>query len=126
VRLFVAMTALLFLGTCTYSNLCPHVCLEEGCCDPTCKTPGDDLSACDPNVACTYMGVNYTITCGSDSLWHCQGGVDFCCPVHQPTVGTACTPGLQCEFPHGIACECDNDAWNCIGVNQMPDGGGSD
>jgi hypothetical protein len=117
VRLALALAGTVLLATCTYSNLCPKVCLEEGCCDPSCRTPGDDLTSCDPKQDCTYMGVNYTITCGSDSEWHCNGGFDFCCPIHQPTVGTVCTSGLQCVFAHGVECECDSGEWVCAGLD---------
>ena len=109
---------LLLLGTCTYSNLCPKICLEEGCCDPSCRTPGDDRTACDPAVDCEYMGVNYDITCGKDDhLWHCSGGFDFCCPTTQPAVGEACTSGLQCVYSHGVECECDSGKWVCAGLD---------
>jgi hypothetical protein len=94
VRLALAVAGLVLLPTCTYSNLCPKVCLEEGCCDPSCRTPGDDRS-----------------------------GFDFCCPIHQPTVGSECTNGLQCVFPHGVDCECDSGQWVCAGLDGGSSGG---
>jgi hypothetical protein len=68
----------------------------------------------DATLTCSYVGERCRCRQQGNALsWRCTGSGDAC-PSTQPKVATACTSNLQCPYPNGDQCNCQNGAWTCF------------
>ena len=79
---------------------------------------------CSGKGSCYYTGLR--CDCGGmmgDRKWRCRGSGDAC-PAMPPADATACTNDgdmpLNCPYPDGSECRCEQDEWKCKAPPEPP------
>ncbi len=77
-------------------------------------TPQTNDVCTDTSLTCSYVGERCRCRQqGNNLTWRCTGSGDAC-PAAAPVAGAACMAPLQCPYPSGDQCNCQNGKWNCF------------
>jgi len=76
--------------------------------------PQNNNLCSDASLTCSYVGERCRCRqMGPNTAWRCTGSGDACPSTH-PVAAASCTGNLQCPYPGGDQCNCQNGKWNCF------------